>query len=138
MILLFLSYADAEAQRRNRQREPETPELEPINHLGVWNCVLYGDEDDEEDERVVLNFGIAMAARIPMMTTTISSSTRVNPDSLLVMCGSSLGMESWLPETKGGPGDRPDHPRASSHTRIVMRGLQSDPWGQFVQATSPG
>ena len=42
---------------------------------------------------VAANFGIAMAARIPMMTTTISSSTSVKPRVVVETCGRDPGAE---------------------------------------------
>src|ERR1700741_4674086 len=48
---------------------------------------------------VFANFGIAIAARMPMMTTTIRSSMRVKPF-LLLIYGSP---EAWIGRTLGVP-----------------------------------
>ena len=42
-------------------QEPFDPE--PIDHRGVWNCILYGDPE-RDDERVVLNFGADGSTRM--------------------------------------------------------------------------
>ena len=41
----------------------DSEEPEPINHRGVWNCILYGDPD-AGDERVMLNFGADGSTRV--------------------------------------------------------------------------
>ncbi|MBH97080.1 MAG: hypothetical protein CMM56_01365 [Rhodospirillaceae bacterium] len=61
LLLLWIApFSFGQTQSRGAQ-----PILEPelINHLGVWNCILYGDPA-AGDERVILNFGPDGSTRI--------------------------------------------------------------------------
>ena len=79
--------------------------------------------------RVALNFGIAIEARIPMITTTISSSISVKPCRCRFIEGSQVVYE--LEVRRAGCGER-DPDRDPGHalptTSVVT---------QFVQAISP-
>lgn len=60
MLLLWIVPLVGQAQFRVVQL-PSEPEL--LNHLGVWNCILYGDPA-LGDERVILHFGPDGSTRI--------------------------------------------------------------------------
>lgn len=60
-MLSIAPLALSQAQRRSSQ--PPPPEPDPVNHVGVWNCILYGDPATG-DERVMLNFGPDRSTRL--------------------------------------------------------------------------
>ena len=52
LLLCIAPLAIGHAQRRG---QPPPPEPDPLNHVGAWNCILYGDPA-RGDERVLFSF----------------------------------------------------------------------------------